>query len=390
MPAWHPQTQAIRGGRLTSEFGETSEALFLTSGFSYQRAEHAEARFAGDDPGFMYSRVGNPTVRMFERRLALLEGMEACAATATGMAAVFAALMSQIKAGDRVVAARALFGSCDYIVRELLPRYGVEVVTVDGRDLRAWQEALSWPTTVVFFETPSNPTLELIDIGAVCDLAHKAGASVVIDNVFATPILQRPGAWGADIVVYSATKHIDGQGRCLGGAILSSQRFHDDVLHPFLKHTGPAMSPFNAWVLLKGLETLPLRVKQHVEGAETIAGYLDGNNAIHSVLYPGLAGHPQHDLAQKQMAAGGALIAVNLGGDKARAFRVLNRFELISLSNNLGDVKTLATHPATTTHSRLSEDDRAELGIGDDLIRLSIGLEHPDDLIADLRQALAA
>ncbi|MGF1562533.1 MAG: O-succinylhomoserine sulfhydrylase [Geminicoccaceae bacterium] len=392
---WRAQTRMIRGGTKRSPFGETSEALYLTSGFTYQRAEDAEARFNDEDPGYMYSRVGNPTVRMFEERLALIEGMQACAATATGMAAVHAALMSQLKAGDRVVAARMMFGSCEYIITQLCPRFGIDVELVDGRDLTAWQRALAKPTTLVFFETPGNPTLELVDIQAVCTLAHDAGAKVVVDNVFATPILQNPRTLGADMVVYSATKHIDGQGRCLGGAILCDAEFRHGDLQNYLKHTGPAMSPFNAWVLLKGLETLDLRVQRHVANAQAVASFLDASNDVGEVLYPGLASHPQHDLAAAQMRAPGNLIAFRVGrgaGDscKARAFSVLNRLKLIDISNNLGDAKSLITHPATTTHSRLTPERRGELGITDDLLRLSVGLEDTDDLIEDLAQALAA
>ncbi len=387
--AWRPRTQAVHGGSARSEFGETSEALFLTSGFRYRRAEDAAQRFAGQQPGFTYSRLANPTVRMFEERLALLEGAEEAAATATGMAAVHAALVSQLKAGDRVVAARLLFGSCHYILTELLPRFGVETVLVDGTHPDAWAAALDRPTRLVFFETPGNPTLELIDIAAVAKLAHRAGAKVIVDNVFATGVLQRPLEHGADLVVYSATKHIDGQGRCLGGAILSDRRTRTDLLQPYLKHTGPAMSPFNAWVLLKGLETLALRVEEHSRNGLAVARFLDDHPGVERVLHPGLESHPQHALARRQMAGGGNLLAFRTGGGRARAFAVLNRLRLILISNNLGDAKSLVTHPATTTHERFSAEQRARLGITDDLLRLSVGLEDPADLIADLDQALA-
>jgi O-succinylhomoserine sulfhydrylase len=383
--AWRRQTLLVHGGSARSGFGETSEALFLTSGYRYSCAEDAAERFAGSQPGFTYSRLANPTVRMFEERLALLEGAEQAAATATGMAAVHAALTSQLKAGDRVVAARLLFGSCQYILSELLPRFGVEVELVDGTDLAAWAAALERPTRLVFFETPGNPTVELIDIRAVAELAHRAGAKVIVDNVFATPILQRPLELGADLVVYSATKHIDGQGRCLGGAILSDQKTRTDLLQPYLKHTGPTLSPFNAWVLLKGLETLALRVAEHDRNGLAVARFLEAHPGVERVLHPGLASHPQHALARRQMSGGGGLLALRTGGGRARAFAVLNRLRLITISNNLGDTKSLITHPATTTHER-----RARLGITEDLLRLSVGLEDPADLIADLDQALSS
>ena len=388
-PAWRPRTQSVHGGSARSEFGETSEALFLTSGFRYRRAEDAAERFAGNQPGFTYSRLANPTVRMFEERLALLEGAEEAAATATGMAAVHAALVSQLRAGDRVVAARLLFGSCHYILTELLPRFGVETVLVDGTDSDAWAAALERSTRLVFFETPGNPTLELIDIAAVAKLAHRAGARVIVDNVFATPVLQRPLELGADLVVYSATKHIDGQGRCLGGAILSDRKTRTDLLQPYLKHTGPAMSPFNAWVLLKGLETLALRVEAHDRNGLAVARFLEDHPGVEQVLHPGLESHPQHALARRQMSGGGNLLAFRTGGGRARAFAVLNRLRLILISNNLGDAKSLITHPATTTHERFSAAERARLGITEDLLRLSVGLEDPADIIADLDAALS-
>jgi O-succinylhomoserine sulfhydrylase len=388
--AWRPRTRLVHGGSRRSDFGETSEALFLTSGFRYRRAEDAADRFADRASGYTYSRVANPTVRMFEERLALLEGAEEAAATATGMAAVHAALMSQLRAGDRVVAARLLFGSCHYILTEILPRFGIDVALVDGADLNAWAAALARPARLVFFETPGNPTLELIDIAAVAELAHEAGARVIVDNVFATPILQRPLDLGADLVVYSATKHIDGQGRCLGGAILCDRTLRSEVLQPYLKHTGPALSPFNAWVLLKGLETLDLRLHQHCQSALAVARFLEEHPAVAEVRHPGLPSHPQHALARRQMSAGGGVVAIRTGGGQGRAFAVLNRLRLIAISNNLGDAKSLITHPATTTHQRFSAQERARLGITDDLLRLSVGLEDPADLIEDLDQALAA
>ncbi len=393
---WRLETRLVQGGLDRSHHGETAEALFLTSGFVYERAEHAEDRFRDRAPGFMYSRYGNPTVSTFEERLAAIEGAEACCAVGSGMAAVNAALMCRLEAGDRVVAARALFGSCRHIIANILPRFGIEHEFVDGTDLDQWRAALSRPTALVFFETPSNPTLELVDIAAVAELAHAAGAEVVVDNVFSTPLLQRPLEEGADVVVYSATKHIDGQGRCLGGAILGRKSYRDDILHPYLKHTGPSLSPFNAWVLLKGLETLPLRVARQCQSAQRIAEHLEAHPKVRRTLYPGLASHPQHELARRQMQAGSTLVAFHVGsganggdGDKERAFEVLNRLRLAVISNNLGDSKTMVTHPATTTHSKLPVEERRTLGITDDLIRLSIGLEHVDDLIADLDQALA-
>jgi O-succinylhomoserine sulfhydrylase len=386
---WRARTRLVHGGSRRSEHGETSEALFLTSGFRYQRAEDAADRFADRAPGYTYSRVANPTVRMFEERLALLEGAEEAAATATGMAAVHAALMSQLGVGDRVVAARLLFGSCHYILSEILPRFGVEVTFVDGADLEQWAAALAAPARLVLFESPGNPTLELVDIAAVAELAHRAGARLIVDNVFATPILQRPLELGADVVVYSATKHIDGQGRCLGGAILCDRQLRDKVLQPYLKHTGPTLSPFNAWVLLKGLETLDLRLRQHCQNALAIARFLEQHPGVPEVRHPDLPGHPQHELARRQMSGGGGVVALRTGGGQARAFAVLNRLRLIAISNNLGDAKSLITHPATTTHQRFSAEERARLGITDDLLRLSVGLEDPEDLIEDLDQALA-
>ena len=389
-PTLRPQTELVRGGLARSQFCETSEALYMTSGYVYESAEAAEAAFKGTDPRYIYSRYGNPTVGMFEERLRLLEGAEACRATASGMAAVFASLLCQLKAGDRVVASRALFGSCHYIISEILPRFDIETVLVDGTDLDQWRDALKPGARAIFLETPSNPTLEIIDLKAVCDLAHRAGATVVVDNVFASPLLQKPLTFGADVVVYSATKHIDGQGRCLGGAILASEEFVKDKLVPFMRHTGPSLSPFNAWLLLKGLETLDLRVARHCQNARDVAGYLETRNGIVRTLYPTLASHPQRELAARQMTDGGSVVSFELDGGKDRAFRFLNALRLVDISNNLGDSKSLITHPATTTHQRLSQDDRDHLGISDGLVRLHVGLEDVDDIKDDLTQALAA
>jgi O-succinylhomoserine sulfhydrylase len=383
-----PATLLVHGGTERSNFGETSEALFLTSGFVYDSAEQAEATFKGEVSHYQYSRFGNPTVAMLEQRLALLEGAEACIATATGMAAVHSAMLSHLKTGDRVVASRALFGSCHWIVSTLLPRYGIETVFVDGADLAQWAQALSTPTTMVLLESPSNPMLELVDIRAVCDLAHAAGALVVVDNVFATPLLQKPFELGADIVVYSCTKHIDGQGRVLGGAVLGRKQWVTDVLQPFVRNTGPSLSPFNAWLLLKGIETLTLRVGAACTGAAAVADFLASRPEIGRVLYPGRADHPQHALARQQMSGGGTLVAFELAGGKQAAFAIMNAFRLIAVSNNLGDSKSLATHPATTTHMRVGAEERARLGISDGAIRLSVGLEDAADLIDDLAQAL--
>ena len=385
---WRQRTKLIHGGRHRSGYGETSEALFLTSGFSYALAEDAEGRFADALPGFMYSRVSNPTVRGFEVRMAELEGAEEAAATATGMAAVTAALMCQLRAGDRVVASRLLFGSCLYILTEILPRFKVEVELVDGADLAAWQRALARPTAIVLLESPGNPTLDLVDIAAVAELGHAAGACVIVDNVMATPLLQQPLSLGADVVVYSATKHIDGQGRCLGGVVLSTADFKERLLQPFLKNTGPALSPFNAWVLSKGLETLPLRVPAHVQNAAAVARRLAADSRVAAVLYPGLETHPQHALMRRQMSGPGGLVSFRTGGGRSRAFAVMNRLKLVSISNNLGDAKTLVTHPASTTHSKLTAGARAAIGITEDLVRLSVGLEDIEDILTDLDQAL--
>ena len=388
-PGWRQQTELVRGGQARSGFDETAEALYLTSGYVYGSAAEAEAAFKQQIDRFVYSRYGNPTVGMFEDRLRRLEGAEDCRATASGMSAVFYSLICQLKAGDRVVASRALFGSCEFIIAQILPRYGIETVLIDGTDLSAWEEALAPGATCVFLETPSNPTLEIIDLAAVVELSHAAGARVVVDNVFASPVLQKPLDYGADVIVYSATKHIDGQGRCMGGAILGTKAFIDENLVPFMRHTGPSMSPFNAWVLLKGLETLSLRMDAHCKNALAIARYLEGRAGIRKVLYPSLESHPQRDLAMSQMAgAGGSIVAIELDGGKTTAFELLDALRIVDISNNLGDAKSLITHPATTTHQRLTPEARAELGITDGLLRLSVGLEDPDDLIEDLEQAL--
>lgn len=386
---WSPQTQMVRGATERSQFSETNEAIFMTSGYVYENAEEAEAAFKGDVERFVYSRFRNPTVAMFEKRLALIEGAEDCRGTASGMAAVYSALACHLSAGDRLVASRALFGSCHYICADLLPRFGVKVDFVDGADMTQWKAALSTPANAVFLETPSNPGLEMIDLPKVCDLAHNAGALVVVDNVFATPILQKPLRYGADVVVYSATKHIDGQGRCLGGAILGTSEFIVEKLTPFFRHTGPSLSPFNAWVLLKALETLELRVTRHCDNALAIARALENQKTLSRLLYPGLESHPQHTLAAAQMSGGGSIIALELAGGKDAAFRFLNRLKLVDISNNLGDAKSLACHPATTTHHRLTPEDRAHLGITEGFVRLSVGLEDAGDLIADITQALS-
>jgi O-succinylhomoserine sulfhydrylase len=388
--SWAPETQLVHGGTLRSAFAETSEALFLTQGYLYESAEQAEERFKSEQGGFIYSRYANPTVAMFEDRICLLEGAEAARATASGMAAVTASLLCFLRAGDHVVAARALFGSCLYLIEEVLPRFGIATTVVDGRDLEAWRRAVKPTTKAFFFETPSNPCLDLVDIAAVSRIAHDAGALVVVDNVFATPLLQKPLALGADIVVYSTTKHIDGQGRCLGGVVLGSETFIKEKLHPFYKHTGPSMSPFNAWVMLKGLETLPLRVRQQTETAGKLADYLAARAGVSRVYYPGRDDHPQAALARRQMSGGSTLVTFEIAGGKAAAFRFMNALSLIRISNNLGDAKSLITHPATTTHQRLKPEMRAALGITDGLVRLSVGLEAEADLRADLDRALAA
>jgi len=387
---WRTATKLVRGGTSRSPFEETSEALFLTSGYVYPSAEDAEIAFKGDKKRYIYSRYANPTLSMFEERLALLEGTKYCVSTSTGMSSVFAALASQLKAGDRVVASRALFGSCLYIIADQLPKFGIETELVDGTDYDAWEKALSRPANVVFLETPSNPCLDVIDISKVAELAHKAGAKLVVDNVFATPVLQKPIDLGADIVIYSATKHIDGQGRTLGGAILTNDdEFIEDHLTPWMRHTGPALSPFNAWVLLKGLETLTVRVRQHCENALKVATFLESHAKIERTLYPALESHPQHALANRQMPGGSSLVAFKIKGGKQSAFATLNGLNIVDISNNLGDTKSLITHPSTTTHQRLSDDEKSALGISDGLVRLSVGLEDADDLIEDLDQALS-
>ena len=388
--SWRPQTRLVHGGVNRSPHGETSEALYLTSGFCYERAEDAEARFAETQEGYTYSRVGNPTVRVLEERMALLEGSEDCAATASGMAAVHAAMMCQLRTGMRVVGSALLFGSCHWILTQLCPRFGIEFELVDGKDLDAWERAFRRPADLVFLESPGNPTLELVDIAAVCRMAHRAGAKVIVDNVFATPLLQQPLELGADFVVYSATKHIDGQGRCLGGLICCERSFRKTVLQPYLRNTGPGISPFNAWVLLKGLETLPLRMQAMGEAATRLARWLESHAAVEAVLYPGLESFPQHGLARRQMKGGGSLVAFRVGGDRATAFAVLNRLRLIKISNNLGDAKSLMTHPASTTHSKIAAAERQSVGITEDLLRLSVGLEDVEDLMGDLDQALTA
>ena len=380
----------MRGGTDRSQHGETNEALYLTSGFVYESAAQGNARTADEEAGYVYGRFGNPTVTMFEDRLALIEGADACQATATGMAAVFAALMSQLRAGDHVVASRVMFGACYVVIDQLLPRYGIETDLVDGTDLDAWERALRPETRCIFLESPGNPTMAIVDIAAVSALAHGVGARVVVDNVLGMPTVQRPLALGADIVVYSTTKHIDGQGRCLGGAILGDETFFADDLVPFMRTTGPVMSPFNAWVMLKGLETLELRTARMCETAERLAAFLESHPAVAAVHYPGLASHPQHALAARQMSRGGSVIAFELARGWDAAFRFLDALELIDISNNLGDAKSLATHPASTTHQKIGADVRATLGIGDGLVRLSVGLEAEEDLRADLEQALAA
>jgi O-succinylhomoserine sulfhydrylase len=382
-----PDTILVRGGLDRSAFGETAEAIYLTSGFVYDSAEAAEARFKGEEPGFIYSRYGNPTVRMFERRLARLEGAEACYAMASGMAAVWTGLLAHLKAGDHLVSSRVLFGSCLYIVQTLLPRFGIETSLVDGADLTAWENAIRPNTKAFFLETPANPTLALIDLRAVADLAHAHGIRLVVDNALASPIVQKPMQSGADVVIYSATKHIDGQGRCLGGAILAHEEWLNKEVQPFVRHTGPALSPFNAWVLLKGLETLALRVDRASASALTLAREIEAHGAVARAFHPFLDKFPQHDLARRQMANGGTLIAFDLGS-KAAAFAFLNALQIIDISNNLGDAKSLATHPATTTHRTLPEEDRARAGITPGLVRLSVGLEGVEDLSCDIERAL--
>ena len=386
----HPETRLVHDGALRSQFGETSEALFLTQGHVYDNAAQAEGRFLNTDPGFQYGRLSNPTTAMLEERMASFEGAEMCLATATGMAAVTAALMAPLAAEDHIVASRALFGSCRYVVETHLPRYGIEATLVDGTDIEAWRKAVQPNTKIFFLESPSNPTLEVIDIAAVAKVAKAAGAKLVVDNVFASPLFQRPLELGADCVIYSATKHIDGQGRCLGGLILGSKEFLEADIQTYLRQTGPSMSPFNAWVMLKSLETLPLRVNRQAQSAGLVADWLAEQPGLTKVIYPGRKDHPQAEIIARQMSGPSTLIAFEVAGGKDEAYRVLDALKLIRISNNLGDAKSLIVHPATTTHQRFTPEVRASMGVSDGMIRLSIGLEHPDDLIADLRQALAA
>ncbi len=388
--SWRPATNLVRGGTIRSQFDETSEGLFLTSGYVYPSPEDAERAFTGEIERYQYSRYANPTVNMFEKRMALLEGAEFCFATSSGMAAVFASLASFLKAGDRVVASRALFGSCKTIITQVLPKFGIEFELVNGQDMDQWKAALAKKTNAVLLETPSNPTLEIIDINAVSELAHNAGALLIADNVFATPILQKPLQMGADITVYSATKHIDGQGRCMGGVILSNnEEYFKDQLTPFVRHTGPCISPFNAWVMLKSLETLDIRVQRHCQNANRVARFLESRDDIKNVIYPGLESHTRYELAMKQMSGkGSSIVSFEVSDGHDGAFRLLNALKMINIANNLGDTKTLITHPATTTHMRLSQEERDQVGISDGLVRISVGLEDAADIIEDIEQAL--
>ena len=381
-------TNLVRGGLNRSQFNETSEALFLTSGFVYKSAQQAEAIFKGSKKGFQYSRYSNPTVEIFEKRLALLDGSEDCFATASGMAAIFFSLMCQLRAGDHIVSSSALFGSCKEIVKNILPRYGIEVTFIDGKNINEWKKAVKKNTKIFFFETPSNPLLELIDIRAVCNIAKKNKIITVVDNIFASPVLQKPILMGADVIVYSGTKHIDGQGRVLGGAILSSKKFKENVLKSFLRHTGPAMSPFNAWVLLKGLETIKLRVEAQSHAALEIAQFLNKHSKVEEVFYPFLKNSSQYQLAKKQQTMGGTILSFKIKGKKKEAFKFINKLKIFDISNNLGDTKSIVTHPTTTTHRILMEKERLELGITENLIRLSIGLETVSDLRKDIETAL--
>ncbi len=385
---WRPATQLVHGGTLRSQYGETSEAIYLTQGFVYDTAEAAEARFKGESEGFIYARYGSPTNDMFEKRMCMLEGAEEARATASGMAAVAAAILCQLKAGDHIVAARALFGSCRWVVETLAPKYGIECTLVDGRFLENWEKAIQKNTKVFFLESPTNPTLEVIDIAGVAKLANQSGAKVVVDNVFATPLFQKPLELGAHVVVYSATKHIDGQGRCLGGVVLSDREWINEHLQDYFRHTGPAMSPFNAWTLLKGVETLPLRVRQQTENAAMIADFLADQKQVARVIYPGRADHPQADIIAKQMTGGSTLVCLELKGGKQAAFALQNALEVVKISNNLGDAKSLITHPATTTHKNLTDEARSELGISAGTLRLSAGIEDTQDLLEDFARAL--
>ncbi|MDK4704665.1 O-succinylhomoserine sulfhydrylase [Rhizobium sp. CNPSo 4062] len=386
---WRPATQLVHNGTLRSQFGETSEAIYLTQGFVYDTSEAAEARFKGETDGFIYARYGSPTNDMFEKRMCALEGAEDARATASGMAAVSAAILCQLKAGDHIVAARALFGSCRWVVETLAPKYGIECTLVDGRFTENWEKAIRPNTKVFFLESPTNPTLEVVDIAAVAKLANQIGAKVVVDNVFATPLFQKPLELGAHIVVYSATKHIDGQGRSLGGVILSDKQWIDENLQDYFRHTGPAMSPFTAWTLLKGIETLPLRVAQQTANASKVADFLaEQTNKVARVIYPGRKDHPQADIIAKQMSGGSTLVAFELKGGKEAAFKLQNALEIVKISNNLGDSKSLITHPATTTHKNLTDEARAELGISPGTVRFSAGIEDGADLIEDFARAL--
>ena len=381
-------TNLVRGGLTRSNFKETSEAIFLNSGFVYDSAEQAEAIFLGKKKGFQYSRYANPTVEMFEQRLALLDGSEACFATASGMAAVFGSMMCQLKAGDHVVSASALFGSCRYILNDILPKFGIEVSFIDGKNIREWNKSIQKNTKIFFFESPSNPCLEIIDIKQVCNLAKKNKITTIVDNIFASPVLQQPVKFGADVVIYSGTKHIDGQGRAMGGAVCSTNKFKENILKPFLRHTGPCISPFNAWVLLKSLETIKIRVLSQSDNALQIASFLEKHKKIEQVYYPSLKSFPQYALAKKQQSAGGTMIAFKVKGGKKDAFKVINKLNIFDISNNLGDSKSLVTHPTTTTHKVLEEEARLSLGITPNLIRLSIGLEDINDLKEDLSNSL--
>ena len=385
---YRPETRLVQSGILRSQFGETSEALFLTQGYVYDNSAQAEARFKGEDPGYQYSRFANPTVTMLEQRIAAFEGAEAARATATGMAAVTLSMMGQVKAGDHIVASKAIFGSCLYVMEEYLPRYGVESTIVDGRNLDEWRSAMRPNTRTCFLETPTNPNLEVLDIAAIAKIAHEAGATLVVDNVFSTPLWQSPLTLGADCVVYSTTKHIDGQGRCLGGVILGSNKFINDHIHTFIRQTGPSMSPFNAWVALKGLETLAVRVRRQTDTAASVAVALAEHPKISRLIFPGRPDHPQADIVARQMRGGSTLVAFEIEGGKKAAFAFQDALKLVRISNNLGDAKSLITHPATTTHQRLKPEQRADLGISDGMVRLSCGLEHPDDIIDDLMAAL--
>ena len=381
-------TNLVRGGLTRSNFKETSEAIFLNSGFVYDSAEQAEAIFLGKKKGFQYSRYANPTVEMFEQRLALLDGSEACFATASGMAAVFGSMMCQLKAGDHVVSASALFGSCRYILNDILPKFGIEVSFIDGKNIKEWNKSIQKNTKIFFFESPSNPCLEIIDIKQVCNLAKKNKITTIVDNIFASPVLQQPVKFGADVVIYSGTKHIDGQGRAMGGAVCSTNKFKENILKPFLRHTGPCISPFNAWVLLKSLETIKIRVLSQSDNALQIASFLEKHKKIEKVYYPGLKSFPQYALAKKQQSAGGTMIAFKVKGGKKDAFKIINKLNVFDISNNLGDSKSLVTHPTTTTHKVLEEEARLSLGITPNLIRLSIGLEDINDLKEDLSNSL--